>query len=67
MIWIKTADRMPVAEAESLLWCHIDDEIYIGHWSGPADDGSSVWCLSDCGFLELDNVTHWMTLPEPPQ
>lgn len=59
MEWIKTSDRMPVPFVEVLV-CTEDGCRYVAalnmqmNW----DDGDF--------FDDIQNVTHWQPLPEPP-
>jgi len=59
MEWISVKDRLPKDEVIAIGY---QNETIIGYVSGDDENGFS--CEND-GCV-LDNVTHWMPLPEPP-
>ena len=59
MEWIKTSDRMPVPFVEVLV-CTEDGSRYVA-----ALNSEMTWDDGDF-FDDIQNVTHWQPLPEPP-
>ena len=66
--WISVEERLPELEEEVLV-CDIDnDRNYKDVWSLEDDeDGGVVWAGKNGEWYSLDEVTHWMPLPEPPK
>ena len=61
MEWIKCSERMPEADVSVLAL--LNGQPLVLHWfslTGMWDDGDFL------SFIELDEVTHWMPLPEKP-
>lgn len=59
--WISCSERMPDDDVDVLVY---DDGILIARYNAD-DEYTSGWMESfEC--YPLTNVTHWMTLPEPP-
>lgn len=64
--WIRCAERMPDAGVEVLVYVVRHNARFIDVASREARPGGSfLWIIPDNDF-ELDEVTHWMPLPEPP-
>ncbi len=61
--WIKCSDRMP-EEGREVLAC------LVAGYSDPRARQMSfegrVWCSGACDY-DVDEVTHWMPLPSPPE
>jgi len=53
--WISIKDRLPTEMTACLVWAH-----------GYASDYIEISVYQKNTFL-VDNVTHWMLLPEPPR
>ncbi|ENP9442514.1 DUF551 domain-containing protein [Escherichia coli] len=65
--WISCSDRMP--EDTKMLLAFSQGEIVAAHWSwvvNPIDYKKYRAFTYLSGYI-LDDVTHWMPLPEPPQ
>ena len=65
--WISVKDRLPENSNEVLTYGNglIRVMCLLDHGSG---DGDYLVWEDDYGYYEeLDNVTHWMPLPEPPK
>lgn len=58
--WINVKDRMPECQACVLVFFDKDSEVEIGYWR----PGKCRWELMTGG---IEEVTHWMPLPEPPE
>lgn len=54
--WIKCSDRMPNRNERVL--CYNGEVLFESVWDEIWQDGQNYW--------ELENVTHWMPLPQPP-
>lgn len=67
MNWIKTKDRLPECGSddcsEELIIC-VDGEVFTGtrYW----ERDKIFMDEMDCEFT-LDEVSHWMPLPKPPE
>lgn len=64
--WVKCSDRMPGVGASVLITAVMDllkqhPYTWVGTYS---DEDGGEWLIGD-DALELDQVTHWMPLPEP--
>lgn len=62
--WIPVSERMPV-EFEAVI-AFDGDKVY-GEAMYSSDDGFTIDGYDPCERLNLQNVTHWMPLPESPQ
>ena len=62
--WISVKDRLPEKEKEILIVS--DNEVKIGIWSNDCF-GEKFFTTNFEQYLNADNVTHWMPLPEPPK
>jgi len=58
MQWVAVEDALPPVELDVLVWDEFN--VYI---TNRLDSNYVVW---DESTQILDNVTHWMYLPEPP-
>ena len=58
--WIPVSERLPEKDKSVFVFtdCGETDFAYIGHTTGH-------WFTN--GMLLIPNVTHWMSLPEPPE
>lgn len=75
--WISVKDRLPEQGVEVLLLAHgwEGQLYYIGKlepmnaeptfWG--IDTKASEWCIHGWSYFREPNVTHWMSLPEPPK
>jgi hypothetical protein len=67
MNWIKTADRLPECDSDGcsdeLIIC-VDGEVFTGirYWCG-----FKIFVDEMDADYQLDEVSHWMPLPEPPE
>lgn len=65
--WIRVEDRLPLEldPAPKVLFITKTGELFIGcYYKATAYDKFNGW-HSMC--VRIDNVTHWMPLPEPPE
>lgn len=77
MEWISIKDRMPEINTEVLAYGqdNADWEMKIKQCKYTGDDKNEhfkreepIWIYDDhCCLLQLENVTHWMLLPELPK
>lgn len=58
--WIPCSERMPEVETRVLL-AHENRDIMIGELC------DIKIFDTDNGFVKLEDITHWMPLPEPPE
>ena len=78
--WIPVSERLPEEDDKYLVymgwgrhyWCEVLSFAKDGRKVDKYDfnrDWENVWYRydSECGYLTIDNVTHWMHLPEPPK
>ena len=75
--WISVDERVPTTYNKYLVFKRgphggfLDIAYYTPNYTGQQVEleGRAVWFQfdSDWGDYELDNVTHWMPLPEPPK
>jgi hypothetical protein len=69
--WIPVSERLPEHESNVLVAAKRDGEYVVKEmlfvdWSKPPEPPRPEWC-DDCGGEDVENVTHWMPLPEPPE
>jgi len=65
MKWINVKDRPPDRMQQIDVW--IDDGRFPGRLSDCSYDGTVFFKAGVIGdWNRLENVTHWMPLPEPP-
>jgi len=57
MEWISVEDRLPDEGVDVLLWCG---------WAITGLIGNDNSFYTEDGVNPCHNVTHWMSLPEPP-
>ncbi len=62
--WIPVSERMPI-EFEAVI-AFDGDQVY-GEAMYSSDDGFTIDGYEPCDRLNLQNVTHWMSLPADPQ
>ena len=67
--WISVEERLP--EGKCLAGCFAHGsygygEYIIGYVAPYSESEGSGYCAED-SFVLLDDVTHWMPLPEPPE
>ena len=75
--WISVDERLPEESGEYLVFWQDDYEsrmcvvYYEANYDGHTYEmkGRTVWfvCDRDYGDLEIENITHWMPLPQPPK
>ena len=62
--WISVNDRLP-ENLQGILVCHKTGTIYAGgFYEGP--DKFSLNAFAGAPTIDIDNFTHWMPLPSPP-
>jgi hypothetical protein len=65
--WISVEERLPDKWGKYLAYrkCHFAPHVDIIRY----DTNRSVWCFFDneWGDCEVNDITHWMPLPEPPK
>ncbi len=59
--WIKCSDRMPPECQMVLVMC--DGDYDFGNIIGGV---MKIFCMGDWKIIHNAEVTHWMSLPEPP-
>ena len=65
--WISVKDRLPLQSdpAQKVLFITKTGGLFIGcYYKATAYDQFNGWYSM---FVRIDNVTHWMPLPEPPE
>ena len=78
--WIPAAERLPDKSGKFLVYRHVLGNVTVVSVLGFAPDGEwvnkydfqgkkNVWYDydSEYGYFQVDSVTHWMPLPEPPK
>lgn len=61
--WISVEERLPEPFVNVLIHCPECDPLYPVH-EGYVLNDAGAW--ADAQGCEIEGVTHWMTLPEPP-
>jgi hypothetical protein len=68
MKWISVKDRLPEYYTNVLVYC--TSQFYSGYFKSTAwranDGGKDIWTITASDNI-IDNVTHWMPLPQPPK
>ena len=62
--WISVKDDLPACGVSSVLVCYEDGIVVMADWSH--DILGNWWFYTD-GEYDIDEITHWMPLPEPPK
>ena len=62
--WISVKDDLPACVVSSVLICYEDGIVVMADWS--YDILGNWWFYTD-GEYDIDEITHWMPLPEPPK
>lgn len=63
MEWISVKDILPdFGFAKDVLTFGTHDSARIGYYS----QKNKIWVIDNCGY-SLEDVTHWMPLPESPK
>ena len=66
--WVSVEERLPEIGTEVLICDIFDTRNYMDVWSLEDDeDGDAVWEDKNGNWYSVDEVTHWMPLPEPPK
>jgi hypothetical protein len=70
MKWIKCSEMMPKMYERVLIFVNYKDPIFKmiteAHLSDERfESGKKEWCSFEDWF-DLDDITHWMTFPNPP-
>lgn len=78
--WIPVTERLPGKSGKFLVYRHVFGNVTVVSVLGFAPDGAwvnkydfqgkkNVWYDydSEYGYFQVDSVTHWMPLPEPPE
>lgn len=60
--WIKCSERMPMARRDVIITGM--DMVSRVAWF---NDRKDAWYVTGLGWFSRDEVSHWMSLPEPPQ
>ena len=63
MEWISVKDKMPETDEfhfVNCLVCRFSKSVFEARWNPRVNDWQQL------SFEKLDNITHWMPLPEPP-
>ena len=60
--WIKCSERMPMARRDVIITGM--DMVPRVAWF---NDRKDAWYVTGLGWFSRDEVSHWMSLPEPPQ
>jgi len=66
--WISVEDRLPEV-VTFVIVCAFNNEIRSA-WLSEGEFDERVWYTSEdykSGYYKLDDVSHWMPLPEPPE
>ncbi|MDE9519818.1 DUF551 domain-containing protein [Xenorhabdus bovienii] len=63
MDWIKCSDRLPDIYADILFVRNGCNDVHTGYLSDILD---VFYSYSDDGLFDIECITHWMELPEPP-
>ncbi|CDH25152.1 DUF551 domain-containing protein [Xenorhabdus bovienii] len=67
MEWIKTSDRLPETYDDILLVVDGSNDIHVGYFILDEHEGNCFHSLGEDLFFKIEDVTHWMELPEPPK
>ena len=68
MNWISVKERLPDEGVEVLVYCcYFKDNCSQEIASLDSYGGIQYWDLEGRQYLEMEDVTHWMPLPEPPE
>ena len=62
--WISVKDDLPACVVSSVFVCYDDGFVGIADWS---HDLLGNWWFYTDGEYDIDGITHWMPLPEPPK
>ena len=67
MSWISVDERLPDISSDVLIYCNGTHIAFLS-WEFDHDSETEfyVWQIHD-GHFDLDQVTHWQPLPEPPE
>lgn len=64
--WIPVTERLP--DNNNNVWTWLDSgEGEEGYYEAPSGVRSGQWYSANYGNRYMENVTHWMPLPEPPK
>ena len=59
--WIPVSDRLP-EPGDYVMVCDIRED-----WISLCEFSGDAWYDFGCKMWDIDEVTHWMPLPEPPK
>lgn len=65
-LWINVKDELP-PESEDVLVACADGDRLIAFWQRPCGEEKEIDWMESRERIPLDDVTHWMWIPEPPK
>lgn len=72
--WISVKDRLPSENGLYLTFCNSQPEILLNNFDRGVGKFGVWWNYAPSGdlvmryrFIEAEDVTHWMPLPDPPK
>ena len=60
MKWINIEDKLPESPYDILVWNNVNKFIEVANYNSDEKSFQN-------GNYHLENITHWMELPEPPE
>jgi hypothetical protein len=63
--WIKTSEKMPPENTPVLMWA--DGEACVASYHRVENQEQEGYNLDALLWRVVNNVTHWMPIPEPPK
>ena len=67
--WIRCSEQLPPDNEPVLavVWARGENMRFEGGYCFAEYCGEEGWFIEDWPELEIERVTHWMPLPEPPE
>ena len=65
-MWINVKDALPPEHEEVLVACADGDKL-IAFWHQSYGEQKEIYWMESRECIPLDDVTHWMWIPEPPK